>query len=240
LDYYTDLPTVSNPSGIIKSNVRQSEINLQLEFTPGRKPIGYGVERTYVEAPYARYFVNLSQGLKGVLNSDFEYKKMQLYCKQHFIMGGIGRLDAIVEVGKTYGDIPLGLMNIVPGNQSLFAIENTFNLLNYYEFEADQYATIQLQHNFGGRIFSRIPFLRKLNWRETVGVKGVFGSISDGNRVINASNLVYKAPENGYWEYNAGIGNIFKVFKIEFSWRGSYIAPGTNNFGIKGSFGFYF
>jgi hypothetical protein len=240
LDYYTDLPTVSIPNGIIKSNVRQSEINLQLEFTPGRKPIGYGVERTYVEAPYARYFVNLSQGLKGVLNSDFEYKKMQLYCKQHFIMGGIGRLDAIVEVGKTYGDIPLGLMNIVPGNQSLFAIENTFNLLNYYEFEADQYATIQLQHNFGGRIFSRIPFLRKLNWRETVGVKGVFGSISDGNRVINASNLVYKAPENGYWEYNAGIGNIFKVFKIEFSWRGSYIAPGTNNFGIKGSFGFYF
>ena len=155
-------------------------------------------------------------------------------------MGGIGRLDAIVEVGKTFGDIPLGLMNIVPGNQSLFAIENTFNLLNYYEFEADQYATIQLQHNFGGRIFSRIPFLRKLNWRETIGAKGVFGSISDGNRAINASNLVYKAPENGYWEYNAGIGNIFKVFRIEFSWRGSYISPGTNNFGVKGSFGFYF
>jgi hypothetical protein len=24
------------------------------------------------------------------------------------------------------------------------------------------------------------------------------------------------APENVYWEYSAGIGNIFKVFRIDF------------------------
>jgi hypothetical protein len=129
---------------------------------------------------------------------------------------------------------------VVPGNQTYFTIENTFNLLAFYEFQTDQYATFQLEHNFGGRIFARVPFLRKLNWRETIGVKGVYGSISDQNRGINASGLIYKAPELGYWEYNAGIGNIFKVFKIEFSWRGNYRTPETTNFAIKGSFGFYF
>jgi hypothetical protein len=131
-------------------------------------------------------------------------------------------------------------MSIIPGNQTFFTIENTFNTLNFYEFESDAYGTISLQHNFGGRLFSRVPYLRKLNWRETIGVKGVYGSITYANRAINATGLIYKAPENGFWEYNVGIGNIFKVFKIEYSWRGTYITPNSVNHAVKGSFGFYF
>lgn len=240
LDYYTVLPDALGNGGVTESEVKQSELNFQIDYTPGRKAIGYGVERSYMDSPYSRVFVNYSQGVKGLLDSDFDYKKLQLYYKQPFLIGGLGRLNTIVEVGQTFGNVPLGLLSIVPGNQSFFTIENTFNLLDFYEFETDEYATFQLEHNFGGRIFSRIPFMRKLNWRETIGIKGVYGTISDGNRALNASGLVYKAPENGYWEYNAGIGNIFKVFKIEFSWRGSYITPESRNFGIKGSFGFYF
>ena len=76
--------------------------------------------------------------------------------------------------------------------------------------------------------------------RETIGIRGAYGTISDDSRALNASGINYRAPENVYWEYNAGIGNIFKVFRIEFSWRGSYITPQTNNFGIKGSFGIFF
>lgn len=236
LAYYTDLHQTT-----VKSDIKQSEFSLQMDLTPKRKTIGYGVERDIVDSPYTRFFLNYSQGLKGVLDSDFDYERFQVYFKQPLNMGGIGRLDVITELGKTFSYIPLGLMTIVPGNQTYFTIENTFNLLDFYEFEADTYATIQLQHNFGGRIFSRIPFMRKLNWRETVGFKGVVGTISDKNRLINApSGLVYNAPENFYWEYNAGIGNIFKVFKLEFSWRGSYITPQSTNFGVKGSFGFYF
>lgn len=44
-----------------------------------------------------------------------------------------------------------------------------------------------------------------------------------------------------YWEYSAGIGNIFKVFRLDFSWRGNYLnAPDATKFGIKGAFGFHF
>jgi hypothetical protein len=83
--------------------------------------------------------------------------------------------------------------------------------------------------------------MRKLNWREIIGVRAVYGTISDANRSINASGLVYNAPENGYWEYSAGIGNIFKVFRIDFSWRGNYLnTPDATRFAIKGAFGFHF
>ena len=236
LDYFTD-----NTLTTTKSNVTQSEVNLQVSYTPNKKTIGYGVERRDIDAPYSRIFVNYSQGFKGLINSDFDYHKIQLYYRQPIIIGAVGRSNFTMELGKTYGQIPLGLMSIVPGNQTPFIIDNTFSNLNFYEFVADSYATFQWEHNFNGKIFARIPGLRKLNLREIIGVKGVYGTVSDENKAINASGLIYLAPEKPYWEYSAGIGNIFKVFRLDFAWRGNYRdLPGTNNFTIKGSFGFYF
>ena len=236
LDYFTDATLTTT-----KSEVKQSEINLQVEFTPKKKTIGYGVERRDVDAPYSRFFINYSQGFKGLIDSDFDYQKIQMYYKQPIIIGAIGRSNFTMELGKTFGQIPLGLMSVIPGNQTYFIIDNTFSNLNFYEFVADQYATFQWQHDFNGKIFSRIPYLRKLNLREIIGIKGVYGTVTNENKLINDSDLTYKSPEKPYWEYNAGVGNIFKVFRLDFSWRGNYRnLPETSNFTVKGSFGFYF
>jgi hypothetical protein len=236
LNYFTDNTFTSTAS-----EVKQSELNLQVEYTPKRKTIGYGVERREVDSPYSRFFINYSQGFKGLIDSDFDYQKIQLYYKQPVVIGPLGRSNFTMELGKTFGQVPLGLMSVVPGNQTYFIIQNTFSNLNFYEFVADEYATLQWEHNFNGKIFARIPGIRKLNLREIIGVRGVYGTVSDENKAINASGLVYQAPEKPYWEYSAGIGNIFKVFRLDFAWRANYRdIPDTNNFTIKGSFGFYF
>jgi len=236
LDYYLDATQTTT-----KSEVKQSEINFVTEFTPKRRTVGYGVERLEVDNNYARLFLSYSQGLKGVLNSDFDYQKVQFYYRQPVLIGGFGRLFTTLELGKTFGQVPLGLMGVIPGNQSYFIIDNTYNLLDYYDFVADEYASLHFEHHFNGRLFSRVPLLRKLNWREIIGIKGVYGTVSDENQFINASGLVYRAPEDIYWEYHAGIGNIFKVLRIDFAWRGSYLdIPDANKFTVKASFGFYF
>jgi hypothetical protein len=236
LDYFTDASLTTT-----KSDVKQSEFNVMVQYMPKKKNVGYGVERLFVDSPYSHFFVNYSQGFKGVFNSDFDYQKIQLYYKQPLIIGPVGRSNVILELGKTYGQIPLGLMSVIPGNQTYFTLDNAFNNLNFYEFVTDQYATLQWIHNFNGKIFSRFPLIRKLNWREIIGIKGVYGTISDENRLINASGLNYIAPEKPYYEYSFGIGNIFKVLRIDCTWRGNYRnLPETNNFTVKGSFGFYF
>jgi hypothetical protein len=56
--------------------------------------------------------------------------------------------------------------------------------------------------------------MRKLNWR-LISIKGVYGSISDENRAINASGLVYNAPEKDIGN-TVLVGNIFKIFRIDF------------------------
>lgn len=236
LDYYTDLTQTE-----IKSQVKQSEINFVAEFTPKRKTVGYGVDRLDVDFNYPRVFLSYSNGLKGVLDSDFDYQKLQFYYRQPTLIGGFGRLFTTFETGKIFGDVPLGLMGVIPGNQSWFVIENTYNLLDYYDFVADEYASLHLEHHFNGRLFSRVPLLRKLNWREIIGIKGVYGRVSENNKTLNASGLNYVAPEDVYWEYHAGIGNIFKVLRIDCAWRGSYLEmPNARKFAVRASFGFYF
>jgi len=236
LDYFTD-DTFSKTA----NKITQSEVNFLINYTPNRKMIGYGVDRMEVDLNYPRIFVSYSQGLKGVLNSDFNYSKLQLFYRQPLLIGGFGRLFTTLEVGKTFGTVPLSLMGIIPGNQSFFIIDNTYNLLNYYDFVADQYTSLHLEHNFNGKLFSRVPLLRKLNWREIIGVKAVYGSVSNENKALNASGQIYQAPVNGYYEYSAGIGNIFKVMRVDASWRGSYFdIPEARKFTIRVGFGFYF
>ena len=236
LDYFTD-----NTFSKTSNKITQSEVNLLINYTPNRKMIGYGVDRMEVDLNYPRLFLSYSQGLKGVLNSDFTYSKLQFFYRQPVLIGGFGRLFTTLEVGKTFGKVPLSLLGIIPGNQSFFIIDNTYNLLNYYDFVADQYTSLHLEHNFNGKLFSRIPVLRKLNWREIIGVKAVYGSVSEENIAINASGQIYQAPVDGYFEYSAGIGNIFKVMRVDASWRGSYFdIPDARKFTIRVGFGFYF
>ena len=235
LDYIDD-------SGNIQSTISQPQIELGLFYTPLRKTSGYGVEQTIInDGDYPSFYFGYTNGYKGLLDGDFDYSKIQALYSQPWNIGGIGRLYSTIEVGKIFDPVPLGLLSPVPGNQTLFSIYNTFTQLDYYEFVSDTYASLHLQHNFGGRIFSRIPVLRDLDLREVIAFRAVYGSISQENIAINASNIVYQAPEDIYWEYSVGVGNIFRVFRLDFNFRGNYHDnPEARKFGVTGVFGFSF
>lgn len=237
LDYFDD----ESPTGI-SSEVKQFESNLSLFYFPGRKMTGYGVERTTSNNDFSIIFAQLSLGSQNMFNSDFDYTKIQFSYTKPWQLGGFGRLFSTVELGKTYGEVPLGLLSVVPGNQSYFSIYNTFSQLDFYEFVTDSYASVFLEHNFNGRIFSRIPLLKKLNLRAIASIRGVMGSVSDTNIALNASGLEYVAPSTEpYFEYSLGVGNIFKVFRVDFNFRGNYLdQPNVRKFGITGTFGFNF
>ena len=237
LDYFDP----DSPTGI-SSEVKQYETTFSLFYFPKRNMTGFGVERREANDNFARIFAQISIGDKSVFKSDFNYTKIQFSYTQPWQLGGIGHLYSTIETGKTFGAVPLGLLSIVPGNQSYFSIYNTFAQLDYYEFVTDTYTSLHLEHNFNGRFFSRLPLLRKLNLRGIIGLRGVWGEISHENRNLNASGLIYRAPNDKiYWEYSLGIGNIFKVFRLDFNFRGNYFDnPNVRKFGITGSFGFHF
>ncbi|OBQ57321.1 carboxypeptidase-like regulatory domain-containing protein [Tamlana sp. s12] len=240
LDYYDP----NSPTGI-SSEIKQYETELLMSFFPNRKMTGFGVERTAANDDFAQIFALITKGVKGRHNDNFDYTKLQFRYVQPWQVGGFGRLYTTIEAGKTFGTVPLGLLSVIPGNQSYFSIYNTFSQIDFYEFVTDAYTSVHVEHNFNGRLFSRIPLIKKLNLRAIAGFRTVIGSISQDNIDLNASGLVYQAPsEIPYYEYSFGIGNIFKVFRLDFNFRGNYLDevknPNVRQFGITGAFGFSF
>ena len=242
LDYNT-------PDGGVASEIRQYESTFSASYFPKRKMTGYGVERRIANDDFARLFLQVSRGDKSVFDSDFDYTKLQMSYLQPWQMGGFGRLTSSIEIGKTFGEVPLALLSVIPGNQSYFSIYNTFSQLDFYEFVTDTYVSFHFEHNFNGRLFSRIPALRKLNWREIISLRGAWGTLSDENIALSTTSNPYSIPlvaptDKPYYEYSFGIGNIFKVFRIDFNFRGNYkdeiLYPDARKFGVTGSFGFYF
>lgn len=229
-------------NGVEQSIVNQVELDIAINYTPGRKSAGFGVERSVSnEGRHPILYASYTKGLKEVFNSDFNYDKLQLFYKHRLLVGGLGKMSYVLEIGKTFGEIPVTLLDVVPGNQTLFTAPRTFDLLDYYEFVTDQYASLHVEHNFNGRIFSRIPLLRKLNLREIVGARAIVGSLTDENVALNVFDLTGKAPNKPYYEYHIGVDNIFKLLRIDFVFRGNYNnLPGATKFGIKGGVGFYF
>ena len=253
LDYFTDESQTTTTG-----ELTQTEVVFSTIWEPGKKSSGFGVDRRTTNEWFPTFFVSYTKGLEGTLGSDFDYDRLQFSFKKGIRLGGFGQLNVSTEVGKTFGDVPLSLLSPVPGNQSLFSIFNTYSQLNFYEFVTDEYASLQLEHNFGGRIFSRIPFLKKLNLREIVSIRGVIGDISQSNIDLNRpafEDLLFEEGEpislitpdliaptlEPYYEYSFGVGNIFNVFRIDFNFRGNYNdLPDARSFGVTGSFGFFF
>lgn len=243
-DFSLDYVDAESVTGIA-SEVKQFNLNTIVIYTPGKKTIGHGVERRDINDNYSTLLLNYTKGLKGPMNSDFNYSKLQFSYSQPWQVGGFGRLYSTVEIGKTFGEVPLGLLSVIPGNQTFFSNYGTFPNLDFYEFVTDTYASLHLEHNFNGRLFSRIPLIRKWNLREIVGLRGVWGQLSDENIALNApANITTPliAPSDKvYYEYSFGIGNIFKIFRIDFNFRGNYLdTPEARPFSVTGTFGFNF
>ena len=230
----------------ISSEIKQFESRLSLGYFPKRQMTGFGVERKFKNDNFARLFAQLSRGDRDWFNSDFDYTKVQFSYIQPWQVGGFGRLTTSLEAGKTFGDVPLGLLSIVPGNQTYFSIYNTFPQLDFYEFVTDTYTSMHIEHNFNGRLFSRIPLLKPYNLRFVLGLRGVWGDLSNDNIALNTTGNLAEFPliapnSRVYYEYSFGVANIFKVLRIDFNFRGNYLdSPDARRFGVTGSFGFYF
>ena len=177
-----------NSSTGVSSKVNQFETIFTANIFPGRKVSGNGVETRTNTDRLRNIFLQLTKGSDQVFDSDFDYTKVQFAYTQPWFIGGFGRMRTSLEAGKTFGEVPLALLSVVPGNQTYFAFFNVFNQLDFYEFVTDTYASFHLEHNFNGRLFARIPLLRKLNLRTVVGFRTAWGHLSDQNIALITTN----------------------------------------------------
>lgn len=245
----------ANPSGFnlmyyrngdLRKTTNDSHVTISLIARPGAKFSQTGVDR-YEHGTLAPTIVlKYTRGIEGLFNADFNYNKLQFMFYKPILLGSWGKTLLNFEAGKNFDTVPLALQNIIPGNQSYGLVPNTFAQLNYYEFVADTYSTLHIEHHFNGKILSFFPLIKKLKLREVAFIRGAYGSLSDASKNINVEGFKYSAPnEKVYYEYGFGLENIgfgnLRIFRVDFNWRGNYLdRPDISKFGIKAGFQFGF
>ena len=141
-------------------------------------------------------------------------------------------------------------------NLSYITQDGTFNLINNMEFLNDRYASLDVSWNMQGKLFNRIPLIKKLKWREFFGVKCLWGQLTDKNNpflevnskdkelmmfpghyrvngIFDCSSNVMD-PKIPYVEISVGIHNIFKLLHVEYVRRLNYNhLPTANKQGVR-------
>lgn len=224
-------------NGITQSQITDVASDVYISYTPGRFVYGLGVERRFGRNIFPTLVLNYRRGYKGAFNGSHTYDKLQFKYNHPILLSKFGILDATIETGKTFGTLPIGLLNVIPANQTLSLTKNTFALLNYYDFVTDTYLATHFEQHFNGFILNRIPLLKKLKLRSLVTFRAAYGTISKENRAINdglindsgASNINYNNPNKVYYEYSVGLENIgygnLRFLRIDAIWRSNYTPP---------------
>ena len=212
------------PAGdsIIHNSLITTELAIEGRFAYRERVVIKSFDRINLGTPYPVINFRYSLGVPGLINGDYGYHRLQAGVSHWFNIGSFGWSKFIVEGGHVFGEVPFPLLVLHPGNETFVFDEYAFNLMNYYEFISDRYASIYYTHHFDGFFFNRVPLFRKLKWREVLFVKGLAGSISDANLQLNSLPKATFMLDKPYFEAGAGIENIFKIIRVDAVWRLSH------------------
>ncbi|MFM2224355.1 MAG: hypothetical protein RJA07_557 [Bacteroidota bacterium] len=219
-----------------------TEISLRSRFAYHEKFVAGDFLRSSIGSDYPIATLELKQGIKGILNSQFSYSKIRLQIDGEKSTGTIGSFYYSVAAEKVFGNLPMIMLAVMPGNDTYYYNKYSYNNAARYEFVTDQYISASLYEYFGGFPLNYIPLIKKLKWRTFVGGKGFWGNMSEQNKTMNGyyTNKYFNIPnKEPYMELSTGIENIFKVFRLDFIWRLNYLDktqfPYAQPLGIRGS-----
>ncbi len=183
----------------------------------------------------------------GFLKSDFDYTRWNLNIEHDVTDGRIGQLYYTIDAGITNGVLPIVLLDVQKGNDTYYFNKYAFNAMNRYEFASDRFVALAVQQTFGSFPFKHFPLLKRLKWRSLATFRGVWGDMTEANRIANGyyDNSIdyhFTVPnKEPYMEAGVGIDNIFHLLRIDAIWRLNYLDnPGISKFGIRGSIEFKF
>jgi len=229
-------------------NIETTTLGFGLEFSPNKQFIQGRQYRTPIINEYPILRFRYSTSIKDFLGSDYNFHKFEGAFFKRFNLSVLGHINIGIEGGKIFGDLPYINLFIPRANQSFAYQRESFNMMNFLEFTADQYVFLRAEHFFKGFFFNRIPLFKKLKLREVASFKMVYGSLSDGNNPAlnrglpsfattgDGTPLTYDFDGTPYMEGSVGVTNIFRVLRIDLVKRLNYLEnPEVPSiFGVKG------
>ena len=164
------------------SSLITTEISLYTRFAYKEKFVEGEFERISLGSDYPIIEMQFGIGLKDILGGEYNYQKFELAVTDYVKMGVYGHSHIRATIGKYFGQLPFPLLEIHSGNETFFYDQRSFNLMNFFEFISDEYATLMFTHHFDGYFLNKIPLMQKLKWREVLAFRTVAGQLANQQR----------------------------------------------------------
>ena len=245
----------SSPS--FMPHIRYTEVGLGLRFAPNERFVNTKQRRRVTNQDAWYVSLNHTMGIKHLIGGQYDYHftEVEAYRRTWLPMSW-GRIDTRLRAGVQWNVVPWPLLIMPQANQSYIIDYRQFNMINNMEFLSDRSASLMLTWEMGGKLFNRIPLLRRLKWREVLEFKTLWGTLSERNNpYAQASSLNAQAsslntqasslmffPAGSYWldgkkpyyEFAVGVQNIFSLIQIEYVRRLNYLdMPTASKHGIR-------
>ena len=226
--------------------IRTTEMNVELRYAPHEKYYQGKLYRTPIPDKYPVFTLRYQQGIKGLLGGQYNYSNITGNISKRFYVSQLGYTDCSTEGGYLAGKVPFALLDIHHANQTYALQLQSYNLMNFLEFASDHYAAINIDHNFNGFLFNKVPVLKKLRLREVISFKSLWGGVRAENDPQNDPNLLrfpsnadgrpitYTLNNGPYMEGSIGVSNIFRFLRVDMVERFSYLDhPDAPKYGLR-------
>ncbi len=245
--------TVSeNGTDVNLSSVTTTEFSGELRWAPHEQFYQGKVYRIPIVNKYPIFTMRFIAGVKGILNSAYNYQNINLRMEKRAFLSQLGYSDLILEGGYIFGKLPYPLMTVHHANQTYAYQLNSYNLMNFQEFVSDHFTALSFDHHFNGLFFNRVPLLRKLKLREVMSLKLLYGGVRTENNpavdptlikypTLNGLPTTFSLDKHPYIEGSVGVANIFKLIRVDLVRRFNYLTnPNVTEWGIRARFKFDF
>jgi len=230
-----------------RNSIKTAEFSLELRWAPHEQFYQGKVYRIPIANKYPIFTLRGIAGVKGIAGSGYNYQNISLNIYKMAYLSQLGYSEIVLEGGYIFGKLPYPLLTVHRANQSYAYQLESYNLMNFLEFVSDRYASINIDHNFNGFIFNKIPLFKRLKLREVAAVKVLYGGLRPENNPNKDPSLIqfskdnttnvpvtYTLGQRPYVEGSIGIANIFKLLRVDLVRRFTYLDnPGVSKYGIR-------
>ncbi|CAG4997248.1 hypothetical protein DYBT9275_01725 [Dyadobacter sp. CECT 9275] len=229
--------------------VTATEIGIGLRYAPHERIFQGMMHRRTIAGKYPILSAQANFGMIADAQRPRSYVNLSGSVFKRFYLSQFGFSDITLHGGAVMGQVPFPFLNILPANQTYLYEKNAYNMMNFLEFVADHYAGLNVTHSFEGFFLNKIPAVQRLNLREYLSFKILFGGLRRENNPLynkdlyqfpldtNAVPATYAMGKTPYLEAGVGIGNIFKILRVSVVKRFNYLNhPGVAPIGVRFSF----
>lgn len=254
----TDQTWHPDPMGQTLKRIVFTEAVFSLNFQPGATYVNTKQRRLATNNDTPILGLSHTVGIKGLLGGQYNYNFTEASVYKRFWLRSWGKVDCLVKGGLQWNKIPFPLLIMPAANLSYIMDPYSFRLMENMEFLNDRYASAIISWDMNGKILNRIPLIKKLKWREFIGVNMLWGMLTDRNNPFLVRNVgdtrlmffpgYYRSdgsfhfvsrkmnPRVPYVEAIVGVHNVLKFFHIEYVQRLTYIHHDTQKWGIRFTF----